>query len=280
MKYNFLLIVSKKDPASMNFYDQIICNYNIKVIDEQKKIYKIETLKDKNKENILYNSIFLKIINGNSIFSKEKEIIPNKLYSKIDYVIFLSKHQTQSNIKPSCITVHAIGNFSKALYGGKDKKIVKTDPILIRTILCKLKKDSYRKKNFKNFEVKQEATHHGPYLDKKTIFYEIGSDLNNWRNKKLANYMIRKLIDIIKVYDKEKIKKEKSWLEAAGIGGSHYCTKFNRLTFNKENKYCFGHIIPSYAIEDFKKNKLDFKEQIFKKNYSKIILKENLEPYV
>ncbi|MFA5746313.1 MAG: D-aminoacyl-tRNA deacylase [archaeon] len=259
---NFLLVFSEKDPASINFYNTFTNNYEIK--DNQLVI-------DGN------NSIFLCKIDEMHIFILEKNlysIVSN--YKEIDYIIFLSKHSTLSETKPHSITVHAIGNWGKAELGGVDETVVETDPILIRSLLLELYDN---KPKSIAYEIKQEATHHGPFLKKPTIFVEIGSEENAWNDPVVSRFVVDCLIKVIKNYDKEKIKNENGWIETVGIGGSHYCTKFNRFTFNKEEKYCFGHIIPDYALKEiFDKQKLKLiLEQAKQKSNSQIILTEKLE---
>jgi D-aminoacyl-tRNA deacylase len=254
-----LLICSKKDIASINLKTELFSKYSFVKIKDS--LYKLK-LK-------AANEIFLREIENLHIFSTQEEILKNEKYNQI---IFLSKHSTLSEKKPKCMTVHAIGNWDKAEFGGKNKTVVKTDPILIRSLLLNLKEN--KNKELKEYEVKQEATHHGPFLDISTIFFEIGSDRKDWENKTLAKYMIEILINTIKEYNLNKIKDREQWISCVGIGGSHYCTKFNRFTFNREKLYCFGHIVPNYVIE-----KIDSKiinEAKEKSNSEKIITEDDL----
>jgi D-tyrosyl-tRNA(Tyr) deacylase len=280
---NFLLIISEKDIASNNFKDELFNNYKIKEL--YKNNYNNEN--NKNYKNIFYldnnyykfrNNIYIKIISELHIYCENlSQSIPKEI--NIDSIIFLSKHSTKNIIKNKCITVHAIGNYSKAELGGKDFTLVENDPILIRSILLELKSNKKRYTNIKEYEIKQEATHHGPYIDKPALFYEIGSCREDWKNKNVSKFMIKILLNIIKNYNSKEIKKKNNWLEVVGVGGSHYCTKFNRYSFNKNNKYCFGHIVPNYALKDFKKNKKILIPQVLNKSNSKIILTESLKEY-
>lgn len=256
---NILLVSSKKDIASVNLKKSLLKKYNIL---KENNIFKVDVKNSK-------NNIFLKEIENMHIFSKEEDILDKSI--KFDLVIFLSKHSTLSKIKPNCITVHSVGNWGKAELGGIDETIVKSDGIFIRSLLLKLKKN--KPKNIKKYEIKQEATHHGPYLKTPTIFYEIGSCKEDWENKDVSKYMIDCLIDVIKDYDKKKIAIDNNWIEVLGIGGSHYCTKFNRYTFNEDYKYCFKHVIPEYALKNLTENKINtickghfFKEKIYEKD--------------
>ena len=254
MTYNFLLVSCLKDQASINFKDRLLEKYKFKEI--KKDLFEI-LIDSKNK-------IYIKIINQMHIFIEQKELIKD-IEFKIDYIIFLSKHSTLGKNKPKCMTVHAIGNWGKAELGGKNNTVIKTDPILIRLILFNLKKN--KPKEIKPFEVKQEATHHGPFLEYCTFFYEIGSDQESWENKQVSEFMIGNLIETIKDYDKKEIKQKRNWKEAIGIGGSHYCSKFNKKTFKESFEFAIGHVVASYALKEIKE-KPELLEQAKQKSNS------------
>ncbi len=259
---NILLVFCKLDIASLNFYNSLKNNYKINngVLDITGK-----------------NKIFILEIDKMHIFLEKDYlsfVISN--YSDIDLVVFMSKHSTLGNIKPRTISVHAIGNWGKAELGGNNETLVKTDPILIRCLLLKFYKNEPKTLEF---EIKQEATHHGPYLEKPTIFIEIGSCKNSWKNQIVSNFVLDNTINILKDYNKKETKERNKWREAIGVGGSHYCTKFNRLTFDDSNLFCFGHIIPDYALKQITdKQKLkELLEQAKKKSKALLIINNNLE---
>lgn len=258
---NILLISTKKDSASFNFYKTLVSKeFEFKEIEDT-----LWVLDKKNK-------IYLTLIEKETLYLEEKEI-ENKI-EKIDRIIFLSKHATLSEIKPKIISAHAVGNWKENKFGGKKSTLVNTDAILLREILYNLKQN--KPKNLK-YEVTQEATHHGPFLNKPSIFLEIGSDTVSWNDTLALNYICKELIKVLADYNPKNFKKN-NWKEAVGYGGSHYCTKFNKPTFDLENKYCFGHIIPDYAISQIK-DKIELKkiiEEAKKKSNAKIVLDTSL----
>ncbi len=256
---NFLIIISNQDIASLTFKQVIFSKYMLEEIKNNLFLMK----------NDAKNKIYIKIIDCLHITCKEEEILNDSLI--IDQIIFLTRHSTLSEIKPKSMTVHACGNFGKAELGGLDHTLTKTDPILIRSLLLKLKKN--KPLLIKPYEVKQEATHHGPSLSISTIFYEIGSSQEDWKNVDVAEYMLEILFNIINNYDKEEIKKERKWIEAVGIGGSHYCTKFNKKTFDEKELNCFGHVVASYALFEIKERP-ELLEEAKEKSNSKLIIKE------
>jgi D-aminoacyl-tRNA deacylase len=259
---NILLVSSKKDLASNNFRNYIFENY--KLLKISNNLYKFE-INSKNK-------IYFKEIETMHIYSNEDEIYDKDI--KFSQIIFLSKHSTLSDNKPSCMTVHAIGNWGTANLGGKNNCVVKTDPILIRYLLLNLREN--KPIDIKKYEVKQEATHHGPYLDVSSIFYEIGSSEIDWNNKLVVKYMIEILINSIKNYDQKEILIEKNWIPVVGVGGSHYCTKFNKISLDKNTKYCFGHVVANYSIKEIKENPNILLEAKEKSNALNIIYEKEI----
>lgn len=234
---NILLICSKTDLAAINFFETLTTpNFGFEKLENN-----LWVLDRKNK-------IFLALTEKTHLYMSDKDILEIEKKANIifEQIIFLSRHSTLGDQKPRSITAHSVGNWGKAELGGLDEKLVKTDAILIRSLLLDLHNN---KPKTLEYEIKQEATHHGPYLEKSTIFLEIGSNEKAWQDKTASVFVSKELIKIISEYDKEKIKQENNWIEVVGFGGSHYCTRFNHLTLNSKNKYCFGHVIPDYALK-------------------------------
>ena len=256
---NFLIIVSNQDIASTTFKQVIFSKYKLEKIKED--LFLLD------KEGI--NKIYVKVIDYLHITSNEKQILEDSL--DINQIIFLTRHSTLGELKPKSMTVHACGNWGKADLGGIENTVTITDPILIRYLLVELRRN--KPLSIKPYEVKQEATHHGPDLSISTIFYEIGSSEDDWKNLEVAEYMLNILFNSIVNYNREDIKKEKNWIEAVGVGGSHYCTKFNKKTFDEKQPYCFGHVVASYALDDIKA-KPELLEQAKEKSSASVVVNE------
>ncbi len=94
------------------------------------------------------------------------------------------------------------------------------------------------KTNLGEYIVSFEATHHGPYSKNRIIYYELGATKKNWNDKKIAEKMIRILIETLK----EKIERKKTYFI---IGGNHYVSNTEILT----EKYCFYGSCPKYNNE-------------------------------
>ena len=207
------IIISKKDEASVNIGNQLLKNYEWKneggvLIHENKIIYFIEDL------HLYHDNV-------------DEEI--KKLGYNVDTIIFASKHSSKSGKKT--LSVHPIGNFTFAEYGGKDMELVKTNPLLMRNALQLLKE-----KNTMGYEVSYEATHHGPYLKTPTFFIEVGSTEKEWKNEKAGKIIADVIMEM----------KENSYDVAVGIGGGHYAPRFTDIAL--KNGIAFGHIAAKYSV--------------------------------
>jgi len=147
----------------------------------------------------------------------------------VDNIIFLSRHRAASG-KPS-LTVHPIGNWGVAEYGGVKGEVSGTAPNWMTGLLLNIKKNQ-----IEGYDVCFEATHHGPFLKTPTMFLEIGSTESEWEEKKPAEALIKSLLDL----------KTVNGINVIGIGGGHYTPRFTEAALTHE--VCFGHMIPNYGI--------------------------------
>jgi D-aminoacyl-tRNA deacylase len=185
---------------------------------------------------------------GNPVWKREDKIIVsiNRLHlfaddidKKIEHatgfhfddVVFLSRHKAASGIHT--LTIHPLGNYEKAEYGGRDGTLVPSSPHLMTSLLRRMKAEAAGLP----FEVSFEVTHHGPYLETPTLFIEIGSDESMWGNREAARAMASSMLNL----------EESTCPVAIGIGGGHYAPRFSEVVMSK--KVSFGHMIPNYFIE-------------------------------
>jgi len=223
-----LIIASNADSASINLRDRLLemsqwikCgeydSNNMWEITEERGDYC-----KKRTRLISINDIHINAEKIDDSFEKENNV-------KINNIIFLSRHKAASG-KPS-LTVHPIGNWGKAEYGGKEGEITPTSPKLMTGLLRKIKENQ-----LEGFDVCFEATHHGPLLDTPTIFLEIGSTENEWEDEVPAQALIKSLLEV--KYNEGK--------NVVGIGGGHYTPRFTEAALT--HKVNFGHIIANYGI--------------------------------
>lgn len=150
---------------------------------------------------------------------------------RFDDVLFLSRHKAASGIHT--LTVHPLGNYGKAEYGGKDGMLVPASPHFMTCLLRRLKIEAAGLP----FQVSFEVTHHGPFLERPTTFIEIGSDESMWGNRDAAMAIASSIMNL----------EESLCPVAIGIGGGHYAPRFSEVIMTK--KVSFGHMIPNYFIE-------------------------------
>ncbi len=229
-----VIISSIIDPASENIKQSLLNKSKWESIDyfDDNPVYK----------NSVFKDVFLVTINTRKIFREnlDKEI-NNKLSFNPDLAIFISKHT--SEMKKPTLSVHPVGNYGDAEFGGRPKTIVKSSPILM-TNLLRLMKKNYKLTNLE-YQVCFEVTHHGPYLEIPTFFAEIGSTEKEWKDKNSANIIASSILELIGAYlNNNSITVEVPVL--FGIGGGHYAPRFTDVIFEKNA--VFGHMIPSYQI--------------------------------
>ena len=225
---NIAIISSLKDPASVNIKDNLLELFDFRQLDEKFEGNNVYEFNSDNEQIRLY------LINSDLVRS---ENIDRRI--KADFLVFASKHQSKENT-PS-FTVHSIGNWGKANLGGGDGKLCHSSAILLKNIFIELNnaaKDS-------NYEITMEATHHGPYVETPSVFVEIGSTEKEWNEKENGEIIAKTIINAIN-------NENKNYKIAVGLGGTHYCTNFNKIMLKTDIALSF--ICPKYALQDLNEN--------------------------
>lgn len=148
-----------------------------------------------------------------------------------EVVVFLSRHKAASGT-PS-LSVHPIGNWNQAPYGGREGTVVPTRPRLMGGMLRTI-----ADQDPEGYEVTLEATHHGPYLDAPTLFLELGSSQDQWDDEDAGRILARTVLEA-EPLDADPVL----W-----VGGGHYCPQLNDLVLSGE--LAPGHVIPNWATKD------------------------------
>lgn len=151
---------------------------------------------------------------------------------KVDEVVFMSRHKAASGIPT--LTVHPIGNYKEADFGGRPNTLVKSSPASMSQMLRLI--EEYNDTDL--YKVSFEVTHHGPYLDVPTSFIEIGSDESHWGDVHAAEILSRVIEDTTV---------PEGYVEAIGVGGGHYAPRFTEMVLGY--KISIGHMIPGYQID-------------------------------
>lgn len=152
-----------------------------------------------------------------------------------DAVLFASKHRAESG-KPA-LTVHPIGNWRDADFGGLPGRVVPTAPVVMGRVLRRLHAEAAGLKH----EVTFEATHHGPFLATPSMFVEIGTDEAAWTNPDLGRRVARAILAAATptAFDDAPV--------LVVLGGSHYAPRASDLV--RRGKANVGHMVPAYALE-------------------------------
>ena len=231
-----LLISSTLDPASKNIKDEIL---NLSDWIEVNTFFEKPVYQKKDMKDIILITLPDRKITHENIEYEVKE----KLNIKPKQAIFLSKHTSKTG-EPT-LSVHPLGNYGEAKFGGKEKTLSTAAPKTMTQLLRILKKNASLEKLYHS--ICFEVTHHGPYMSIPTVFIEVGSTEEEWNNKKACRVLAKTLLDLFKKYHYEEDFSDKTQV-VVGIGGGHYAPRFTDVALEKD--IAFGHMIPNYHIKE------------------------------
>ncbi|MBI2574541.1 hypothetical protein HYV82_01525 [Candidatus Woesearchaeota archaeon] len=232
---NAAIITSDKDPASVNIRKQLLGSYDF---EES-------------------GGCFRASVGGNnvSVYSFDREMIHLEGIDKgmdADVLVFASKHVSKAGL--DAFTVHVPGNWGKAEFGGVDRLLCTAPSELMKSAFMELQGNAL------GVEVIQEATHHGPSVDKPCMFIEIGSNERMYRNEEAGKIVAAAIMGAVKECGgisggsgcngnngsngsnsgSSRIK------SAVGIGGQHHCPNFRKVMLNTD--IAVAHVCPKYAL--------------------------------
>ena len=214
-----LILTSQDDTASLNIREKLFSLEKWKKIDvfQNFPVYRND-------------GYYLVHIKGPKIHAENVDRrIRERLNIEFETIIVASKHRSESEMRS--LTVHPIGNWDGADYGGKKHCVVPTNPHLMSQALRILKKNS-----IPGYNVSFEATHHGPYLETPAFFIEIGSTEKEWGDDRAGEAIAKTILEV----------EEKKYIPALGFGGGHYAPRITDVVL--DYKISIGHIIPRYAV--------------------------------
>jgi D-aminoacyl-tRNA deacylase len=239
------IITSTEDQASMHMHKHFL-QLGFTQTTETFQEHKVYSLAEANtKSNIKLYTTSLPIVRAEGI---DQEI-------SADFFIFASRHHGKDG-RP-CFTLHPTGNWNKE-YGGKDKTLSPLLPGALKQCFI-IMNNTIQKEPIAlpDFHVTLEATHHGPLLNKPSCFMELGSDKTAWGDKRLAKRLAGIIIECAKAISQEKMhEKIKNYQNVVGLGGTHYCSNFNKIQLNQENNIAVGHVCPKHHLEFLNENML------------------------
>ncbi len=214
------IIISKPDTASRNIFENLL-----KLVDWR------EEGEFQGNPIYLSSDYCIATINDTHIFHDNLDLeLSQVLEEKPECLIYASRHRSESGKRS--LTVHPIGNFQKAEFGGKEKTLVPSSPHIMTQALRILRK----KAKILDYTVSFEATHHGPYLQTPTFFIEIGSEEEAWQDKEAGKAIAETILEAHAT----------DYPVGIGVGGGHYVPRITDVAI--ERKISFGHIVPTYAL--------------------------------
>ncbi|WP_458189172.1 D-aminoacyl-tRNA deacylase [Haladaptatus sp. NG-WS-4] len=154
-------------------------------------------------------------------------------FSDADMLLFASRHSGDTG---PLLTAHFTGNFGPAEYGGEDGELARASP---NAQACLLR--AFDAHAPEAYEVGMECTHHGPSsVGVPSMFVELGSDEEQWRDPDAARAVARAILDLRGVDpDRER--------QLVGFGGGHYAPRFERIV--RETEWAVGHIASDWNLE-------------------------------
>jgi len=227
-----LIVSSTQDEASKNILSQLIES------DWQEC--------DRWYENPVYerkDDLLVTIDQRHIYFDEIDKKIEKYTGLEFDEVVYVSKHSSEAGV--DSLTVHPIGNFGEAKYGGKDGKLVPASPHSMTKAFHILRKKARREGIKSEYKISFEATHHGPFLETPTYYIEIGSDLTSWKDQRAAKAIADTVTEV-------KSKSNEEEPVAICIGGGHYTPRFTELAKNR--KVALGHMVPGWGMKYLNKN--------------------------
>jgi D-aminoacyl-tRNA deacylase len=221
-----LVVASREDMAGLNIAKQILSHYPFTKTQEAFQGNPVFTADVKGKK------VTLVMLNEESIGAQH---LPES-FTNLRLVVFVSRHSSTSGTPT--LSVHTPGNFGAAELGGLPKQVSVAPAAAMRDALKAL---AYFKEGLKlEYEVSYECTHHGPSLDVPTMFVELGSSAEQWRDLKAAEAVAHAAMSAISKFGASENA------AVLGIGGTHYNQRFTRMAL--DGAAVFGHMIPKYAV--------------------------------
>ena len=216
-----LLICYDKDPPSANMRHHLLEKRRWEDIGED----------DENTYMSCDDNVLMSI-SRKHINAEEIDTMAKRFGIDVDEVVFMSRHSAASG-RPT-LTVHPIGNFKDAEFGGRPGTLVRSTPHLMTDALRKIK----RRNDTTEYSVSFEVTHHGPYLETPTMFIEIGSEETHWGDMHAAEMMADAILSM---------ESDENNPVVIGVGGGHYAPRFTELALS--HRVDFGHMVPTYQTE-------------------------------
>lgn len=216
-----LIVTSSEDVASMNIRERLI---------ERRDWSEFGSFSE---HPVLQSGDYM-MVRVDRIHLSEDHIdgrVADATEKEVDVTIFASRHSAASGIPT--LTVHPIGNYSDAEFGGVPGRLSPSSPQMMTEALRLLRANS----EGMEFKVSFETTHHGPLTDGPAFFIEIGSDEGLWGREDAAAAIADTILSI----------EGTSYATIICAGGGHYAPRFTDVALSR--KVAIGHMAANYALD-------------------------------
>ena len=175
--------------------------------------------------------------------SNTETIFCNDIDRAIDADLFIFATVHKSNAGIASLSVHGLGNWGDyADYGGRPRELCPAPAIFLMEGLIRLSELAGSKGEAFDYDVVQEATHHGPFLSKPAMFIEIGSSEERWNDPNAGEVVAETIMHLVKL-DTNRANVR----VGLAIGGTHTTTNFKKHILARE--FAIAHCCPKYALE-------------------------------
>ena len=157
--------------------------------------------------------------------------VRSELGADVDVTVFASRHSSESGIPT--LTVHPVGNYSTADFGGEAGVLSPSSPHIMTSALRELA----ARGGGLGFDISFETTHHGPITDGPAFYIEIGSDERNWGREDAAEAIAGSILSARAV----------NAPVVVCVGGGHYAPRFTEMALSR--KVSVGHMAANYALD-------------------------------
>ena len=180
------------------------------------------------------------------------------------FVVFVSRHAGDTG---PLLTAHFTGNFGVAEYGGRDYELARACPNAHARIVEALSEHAPD-----GYEVGIECTHHGPSrVGAPSMFVEVGSDAEQWRDPGAARAVAKAVLDLRNV-------EPTADRTLVGFGGGHYAPRFCRIV--RETTWRVGHIGADWGLATIENlvNRSDVIQQAFERSDADVAVVDGDRP--
>jgi D-aminoacyl-tRNA deacylase len=236
-----LLLASRGDVASVNLHDAVLRlgGWGEAVEMEHGTV---RTHSQRPAHLLLIDQLHIKADGIDAIHEEETG-------QTVDEVLVLSRHVSAS--QTPALTLHAIGVPGETPHGepgqagGLKGAVVPPSPRFAPLYRAML--DLARARGLdEEFDLTLEATHHGPLLERPTLYIEIGSTIEQWERREAADVWAEVISRNLGLSGQPPVEWQPGGDVMIGLGGGHYAPRHKAVL--SESELWAGHILANYAL--------------------------------